>query len=512
MNELTPKKKTNPPRLDKDSRRNIRNVAFGTGSYVVGVLSLLITIPLLLSMLGKEGMGVVTLVKTVLGFGAVLSFGMGDATLKFISKYRALESPRKIQAVFRTTFTVYLLVGLASGAAILTWAEPLAANVFDVSATNLAGAVFAFRMAGVGLLAHLLAEVVKAAIKGYERIDVSASLDAAYRVLMLVGQVVVLLNGGGIEEVVLVIVAIVFTGLLARSVALFVFVAPGLSPRLGFDREVFRELLGFGTFSWLGSFFGKLRISGAPFVVGALLGAEAVTIFSIAVRVLTQVGNLVARGGQYMFPYISRIHETGDQSRLTRHYDHATRMILVVSCAVTTPIFVCGGPLLSWWLDPETAGEVMVLVRIMAIRFALLPLGLVNFSFLMATNRPQVLMAVNAASCVLVLGAMAAGAWWWGLEGAAWGQLAILVTFLFNRFYIERALFGRLSIVKQLGLLLAAGIPLALGTRFTLGVDATWLTTGCAFMIWAAIGGAVPLVAFDGMKKMPPIRPGTATV
>ena len=239
-----------------------------------------------------------------------------------------------------------------------------------------------------------------------------------------------------------------------------------------------------------------------PVIVGALVGADGVPIFSIALRVLIQIRNLVQKAGQHMFPYISRISEHEDRGTLVKRYDDATRIILLVSCAAITPVFVCGTPILGWWLDPQTAVEVMTLARIMAIRYAVLPLGLINFWFLLATNQPRVFMVVNTSNCVLVLSGTIVGAWLYGLEGAAWGQLAILATFIFERFFADWKLFGRCSVVKQFGLIFSAGIPLLLGTRFWLGVEATLLHTGIAFLFWAVSGGILALLSFWGVLRL----------
>ncbi|WP_411845358.1 oligosaccharide flippase family protein [Roseibacillus persicicus] len=478
-------------KFGKNDKGNAKNALISTGGYIITLTSLLITTPLILWKLGKEGMGIIVLTKTLLGLGGMASLGMGQATLKFVSKYRALEQVDKVHQVIRTTLSFYVILGVLAGSTLFFLGDFLAQSVFKVSDGMTATAAFAFQVGAIGLLAGFCAEALGSALRGFERFDLAVGSDVAVQLVLLVGQLVLLLNGFGVEALILLFVGTRILGFIQRGFLLCQKAAPGLRLRPELDRECLRETLGFGVFTWLSGMLNNLRTQGPPMLIGVLVSTEAVAIYNIGVRLLTQFTNLLSSAGNYLFPYVSRIYETGNHAEVRSHYHSLTKVLVVLSAAGITPIFVCGTPVVARWIGAETAEEVMTISRILAARFAMLPLGMMNFSFIAATNRVRALVVVQAASCTVIVIATLIGAYYWGLQGAAWAQLSLFLTMIGNRLYIEKSLFGTASLISQLFVIAAVSLPLLLGTNFLLQIDEGWLSIIAGSALWSGIGGVV---------------------
>ena len=174
----------------------LKNALICGGGHIVTVLSLLITTPLLLHKLGKEGMGVIILAKSILGMSGMMAFGMGQATLRYVSKYRAREDHARLSDVLSTTLTFYAILGLALPPHCCSlWPGLWSPGLFDFEPKLFEEAVFAFRVGAVGLFGALMAESVSSALKGFERFDLAVPIDVGTRLILLVGQVLLLTLG-----------------------------------------------------------------------------------------------------------------------------------------------------------------------------------------------------------------------------------------------------------------------------------------------------------------------------
>lgn len=120
-------------KLSGDNRANLKNALICGGGHIVTVLSLLITTPLLLHKLGKEGMGIIILAKSLLGMSGMMAFGMGQATLRYVSKYRAKEDHPRLSDDLSTTLTFYGIRRLVGSRPLPTLARPLVSVLLILS-------------------------------------------------------------------------------------------------------------------------------------------------------------------------------------------------------------------------------------------------------------------------------------------------------------------------------------------------------------------------------------------
>ena len=74
--------------------------------------------PLMLSILGQGEYGIYTLANTVVGYLSLLSFGMGSAVVRYLTKYKALgdyEKERKMFGLFTFLYSVLAVIVLVLG-------------------------------------------------------------------------------------------------------------------------------------------------------------------------------------------------------------------------------------------------------------------------------------------------------------------------------------------------------------------------------------------------------------
>jgi O-antigen/teichoic acid export membrane protein len=464
-------------KLGNDGSRNAKNsLICGIGT-AIPALSLLILTPLLLIKLGKDGMGIVTLYSIILGLSGAVNFGMGQATLKYVSKYRALKRLDRISSIISTTLTFYFIISTLLGITAFFCARLFVDHIFKIPPELEAEALLAFQLTALGMIFALCNEVATSSLKGFERFDLAVGVDVVIRLLTVLLQVVVLLDGQGLVSVVIVMVSCQGLGILTRLAILNSKVFPDLKLTLRIDRESFRETFSFGIYTWVASLIYRLRTAAPSLLLAIFVGPGAVAIYRIAERVLTQVTSVLGAMTSYLFPLISQQFELLKTEQMHKHYISTTQNFVILSAMGMTPLAICSAPFIAMWISPEIANEVAPILMILAVRYALIPLASINFAFIAATNNTKALVRLQIIAALVILPASYFGVMWWGITGLAWAQLAVYGTLVINRLYIEKKLFGSALVKMQFLMILALVLPIGGFTLIApLPISAGWIS------------------------------------
>jgi O-antigen/teichoic acid export membrane protein len=202
-------------------------------------------------------------------------------------------------------------------------------------------------------------------------------------------------------------------------------VATPWRPSFRFEREVFSQLFRFGIRVLGVDVLDFVNRQGDNLLVGTVLGATALGLYSVGYRVLLLVLELLSSTiGAVALPVFSRIQS--DQLRLRRAYYMAARL----SSAITVPAFA-GLMLLAPRVVPLTFGRQWEgSVGVMQL---LAPVGMINSvtyfdrSLLIAVGRPGVELRMTLLSALVNLGAFAVAV----SHGVYWVAGSLLLTNLF---------------------------------------------------------------------------------
>jgi len=428
-------------RLTAQAKSNLCNSIWGGIDFTVTTLSVFLLIPVLLKTVGQEMFGVMVIVNTLMGFSGVFGFGLGQATLKYVADYRASDNWASIAEVIRTTLWVYCITGLFACLLIFYASGWLAESVFRVSSNELDDAISSIRMGGFGFLGFLIFGVAENAFKGFEQFKRPVVVRSIVRTLTLGGQIALAVAGMSLSWLVALQVGLYFIG----ALVLFICLRRELVPNLNFypwiSIATLKNVFSYGVYTYLSGVFGMIRQNGDTLLVGAILGPSALAIYTIPIRLLSQVHALLSRAYGYLFPYVAKLYAQGDTAGLERTYDRSTFQIATISVGIITPIAIFAYEILQLWLGAEVASEAGGVAQVMALRFAIFPLSIVNSYFLMGSGKVQVMAGVTAVNAVLSLTVIGVCAYYFGIWGAALGQLSVFVPVFINRCLIEKQLF-----------------------------------------------------------------------
>jgi O-antigen/teichoic acid export membrane protein len=357
-----------------------------SGSAIANVASQLATLgvwffltPFLLRRLGTEVFGLWAIVTVLTANAYLLDVGISNALTRDVAASRASGDIDGGGASFAAA--VRLLAGL--GALVLVVGAPvalLAPTLFDPQHAGGADTRAAFALGAATVALSLPARATSAALEGLQRFDVTAAIAGLALVLQAAGTVAVLALGGGAVAVLAVPLPMI---LVSQGIALAVLWR--LEPRMRVrgrrpDRSPIRRMAGFGSWVFVSNLAGHAQTRLDELIVGALVGLQAVTPFTLARRVAELPQSVAAKFLQVLLPIVSAGAATGDRAQVARIFVVGTRATVALSAVTGLVFLVLRRPFFDGWIghSHHPGGWLLAaVIAAVAIDLSMWPAGVV---------------------------------------------------------------------------------------------------------------------------------------
>jgi O-antigen/teichoic acid export membrane protein len=397
------------------------NSAFSIAEYLAQPAAMLVAAPFLVHHLGLQQYGIWMLASAILGSVGILSTGFGDATVKYVSTYRALDDFAGIERTIRATLTINTV--LAAGFGILVWtlAPFVVHHVFKIEPLFQDVSVRALKISAIILVLRSSESVFVSALRAFERFGPPAKLNMFLRAIVVVSAVVLAAMGRGVAEIMMATlfwsaVVVVLQADAARRIVGKFRVLPTL--RYGALREVFS----FGCFSWWQALTAVGFTYADRFIVAAFLGTGPVAVYVICVQAAQPIHGLTAAGFNFLFPHLSSRHEAGEVHGPRRVFKLALITNVAVAGLLSLPFFLLARPILRIWMGTQFADQGHLVLPILALSYAALAINVVPHNSLLALGRVRTVAVLNIAGGIVLLAIMAILIPRSGLAGAAAGR------------------------------------------------------------------------------------------
>ncbi len=402
-------------------RRILGGVASNYIGKAITVGTWVVLTPFILGHLGPREYGIWTLIGSVVGYGALLDFGIGGAVIKYVAEYRAREADNEARALVATALRLYAVLGLLAVVLAVVLA-PLFPALFRLSSEDGALASRIVVVMGITLGVSLPCSTASAVLRGLQRYDLVNLFAAIGALAGALGTVAVLQLGGGLLGMVAINLPLI---LLLQ--ALQVRAIDRAAPELRFGWRGAERRLAWTVLSYSSSVFviqaaGQLQSKTDEIVIGALLPVSAITPYALA-RKLAESAQLVTdQFLKVLLPLASELHAGDDHERLRALYIVSTRLTLGIVLPISCVLIFLAGPILTLWLGPAYASGaplVIILTIASAIATSQWPAG----NVLQGMARHRVLAAMALGNGLLNLALSLALAPRLGLLGVAIGTL-----------------------------------------------------------------------------------------
>jgi O-antigen/teichoic acid export membrane protein len=383
----------------------------------LSALAGLLTLPFLIDRLGPATYGLWALIVVVTGYFLIFDSGFTGSVGRLIAGKRSLSDIAGLNAVVSTAlFTTLPFCAVIALAASLV-AVPFLWT-FDVPGSQTADVQTALLLVGIAIAFSLPESIFYGLLWGYERFELQNLVEIGVLFLRTTMIFVFIDYNSTLTDLSLIAVAASATGFVARSY--FCWVA---EPRLSIGprhwrRELLPELL------VIGSWFAVLRLSRSrlqeisTFVVGHLLGAAAVTTFTIPKMLVAYSNSLAQSVTEVVAPHAAAHHFAHQHDKQRELFIAGGRYSLAISLYVFGGFVAAGLPFLNLWQHGNQIEEYQLLLILAAGE--IVPLSQrATYSAVVGIGRHRrlALLALGEALVILVFGYLAAVRY--GLVGVA---------------------------------------------------------------------------------------------
>lgn len=489
------------------SRQRQAVIAAGAGygtSVILMVLGFVIT-PFVLRHLGQGTYGVWAIIGQVIGYVGLSDMGVGSALMAYASRMLRTSHPNELSELSSTALVIQFGLGTVGLLFALALA-PFLDRLIDTGGVDTRVIVIS-----VGFLA--LAWFVKTSLNTYDQLLVAHQmLHVNYLVgfasqLFRLALVVVLLTLGAgligmalaafLSNVFLVVVIIRKLRTIAPKIV--------IHPR-HFKQRFARKLLSFSLWGMVGRFSATVIYNTDNLVVGAFLGAPAVTVYVLSRRLPEVLRQNIYRIGNALRPGLGDVSGSHDAIVLRRTFLSAARTYVFIA--------IVGGVIIGWtsrrfvslWVGSSNYGGDL-LVWITVASTVTLSLFHISSVVLVSGLRVKVVSTVRLAEAILNIGlSIMLVRLGFGLVGVAAGTLIANV--------LTSAVLIPIQAIKQVGLdvkdfarsvivgPVAGGVATALGCWVLGRIDVlgreTWASTLAFLAIMGVLAGF--LLLFYGIE------------
>lgn len=397
--------------------------------------------PYILKYVGIETYGVYKSVASLSGTLAVIDFGLGTTMTRYIARYHATGEKEKANnfiAMIFLQFAVIALLLFGVGVAFYLNIESLYSNTFDFNQLRIAKGLFAILVLNMEL--RLLENLFFGITNGNERFVFSNSIKVGSlgaKSLLVVGVLPLVKN--------VYIVVVAETIVAVTSVFIFVYYSFSIlkiRPRLvQWDKVLFRESFGYTLLMFIQTIVMQFSGNVDNILIGAQIGASAVTVYSMALTIYNMYQNLSSSVANLMLPRITRKVVNGaGSSELQKEVEKFGRYQYFILAAALGGIIALGTDFFYLWLGDGY--EDCYPLCILLVSCVTLPtLGNVALSILRAQNKMGYRTITLIVSCTVNVVITIVGIHFWGYWGAAMGTgAAAIINFISMNVYYQKNL------------------------------------------------------------------------
>lgn len=359
-------------------------------SYVsIGLSSLiqLLYTPFLIRSLGQSEYGLYSLVANIIGYLTVLDLGFGNAIIVYTAKYRAqkkYDEEKRLHGMFKI---IFLIIGII--AAILGFILYFCVDIFfgntmtDVEIQKLK---IMMLILSFNLMFTFTFSIYSSIISAYEKFTfqkVMSILNTLLKPIMMIP----LLFLGFKSIAMCVVITIINIAILLSN---YTYCKNKLNINikfLGFDKILFKTIFGYSVWIFIQIIVDKVNWSVDQFILGAVSGTIAVSVYAIASTLNQLFINLATAVSGVFLPKMSKlIAKEASPDVLTNEMIKVGRIQTYIIFLMCTGLILFGKQFIMLWAgDGFEESYYVALILIIPVCFSLIQnLGL---SILQAMNK-----------------------------------------------------------------------------------------------------------------------------
>lgn len=335
----------------QESRERKLGAMLSYVSIAVSTLIQLLYTPLLIRMLGQSEYGLYSLINSVIGYLTVLDLGFGNAIIVYTAKYRAqgkYEDEKKLHGMFKVVFRIIGVIAGLIGLILFFNVTRLFGH--SMTPIELQEAKIMMLILAFNLMITFNFSIYSSIISAYEEFTYQKIM-AIVNTLMKPLIMIPLLFMGYKSIAMTVVITVVNVFILISN---YLFCRNKLNIKIkfmGFDKKLFKIILSYSIWIFLGVIVDKINWSVDQFVLGAIVGTVAVSIYSAASTLNTLFINLSTAISSVMLPKMSKmVAKNASEEELTSEFIKVGRIQYLIIFLMASGLVLFGKEFIIAWV------------------------------------------------------------------------------------------------------------------------------------------------------------------
>jgi len=397
-----------------------------------------ITIPFLISKLGIESFGILTLIWALIGYFSLFDFGLGRALTQQIASMRAVELTDQIPRLVKAGLVFIAATGLVGGGLLAVLSPMLSQSWLNIGEGLKESALFSFVIASIGIPLTTVTTGLRGILEAYEDFKTVNILRVSLGVLNFALPALSVIAFGPILEYA------VLSLVVARAVVIlphFLLVNKKLSAqwlRETFEYSDVKILWQFGAWMTVSNVVSPLMVTADRFVISAVLGAAVVAYYSVPFDTLMRMLMIPGALTVALFPRITALI-ANDLSAAKKLYSKATSIVAMVFTPILLITSLSAHLWLSLWLGTDFADRAWVATAILSMGICFNGMAQIPHAVIQAKGNARLTALIHLAELILYIPLLFIAIKSFGIIGAAgvWGLRAI-ADFLILRTFAKK--------------------------------------------------------------------------
>ncbi len=402
---------------------NLKNIFWNIAGLGAPAVCAALTIPWLISMIGLERFGILSIAWGLIAQAGLLDLVVGRATTQFVAKLLGREQEQDIPVVISIAVTLTIMSGLAVA---LIFSVSIFCGLSDfIKATPEVASE-------IKLAAYLLALTlpVQAMSSTYRGINEAFQDFKGISIVRIFLGVVNFLGPFLVALVTIKLVWLISTLLISRLISVFVYrrlaiaklqsQANLLVGNTHLDkRKIARELIGFGGWFTFGSGVSFFLNQSEKIAIAVIISATAVSAFAIPFEVVLQSLAVTTAISTIAFPQLSTMVQSDPAQALKTFHVWLIR-ILAMMFGICLTMAIALPSVLQIWVGAKLPVEALWISQVLCIGVFARTINVLCTSMIHAYGRADLITLARLAELPVFLGLLVVWVNYYGVYGAAY--------------------------------------------------------------------------------------------
>ncbi len=393
-----------------------RNILLNNIGKLIPLIIGVATIPIIITNLGLEQFGILSLVWIISGYFIFFDLGLGYATTKLVSEKLNCKNKYALQGIIQSSLLMSAALGCAGTALIVSITPFLTTHILKISPELIAGAQTSFYLIAATVPCATLIATARGALEGAQRYDIINGIKIPLNSLVMLIPAFGALYGIRLQGIVALLALLQFIGLAAylffcvKTFSLF-------KSWRKLQKIHLLRLMRFGGWTTIANVSFAFLATIDRFLISFLISVQAVGFYTAPFDMITKL-LILPESLHPLFPVFSALgaQQTASAASL---FARATKHLIAASGIIIVLVIVYAENILRLWLGETFATKSVPVLQLLAVAVLAVSLSLIGEYLFNGLGRPDIIAKLRIVELPLYL----IGAWFaikaFGITGAA---------------------------------------------------------------------------------------------